>query len=68
MNKKAARAGLTQSLFERLVVLVNRPSISKCKKNFHAFNHFSLLFCLHGNSQAFAHLKILASIKAGGTE
>lgn len=25
MNKKAARAGLTQSLFERLVVLVNRP-------------------------------------------
>jgi regulator of nonsense transcripts 1 len=25
MNKKAARAGLTQSLFERLVVLGNRP-------------------------------------------
>lgn len=25
MNKKAARAGLTQSLFERLVVLSNRP-------------------------------------------
>ncbi|THH20883.1 hypothetical protein EW146_g550 [Bondarzewia mesenterica] len=25
MNKKAARAGLTQSLFERLVMLVNRP-------------------------------------------
>ena len=25
MNKKAARAGLTQSLFERLVVLCNRP-------------------------------------------
>lgn len=25
MNKKAARAGLTQSLFERLVVLENRP-------------------------------------------
>jgi len=25
MNKKAARAGLTQSLFERLVVLINRP-------------------------------------------
>ena len=25
MNKKAARAGLTQSLFERLVVLNNRP-------------------------------------------
>ena len=25
MNKKAARAGLTQSLFERLVLLQNRP-------------------------------------------
>lgn len=25
MNKKAARAGLTQSLFERLVILGNRP-------------------------------------------
>lgn len=25
MNKKAARAGLTQSLFERLVMLGNRP-------------------------------------------
>ena len=25
MNKKAARAGLTQSLFERLVLLTNRP-------------------------------------------
>ena len=25
MNKKAARAGLTQSLFERLVLLNNRP-------------------------------------------
>ncbi len=25
MNKKAARAGLTQSLFERLVLLGNRP-------------------------------------------
>jgi regulator of nonsense transcripts 1 len=25
MNKKAARAGLTQSLFERLVLLSNRP-------------------------------------------
>ena len=25
MNKKAARAGLTQSMFERLVLLGNRP-------------------------------------------
>ncbi len=25
MNKKAARAGLSQSLFERLVILGNRP-------------------------------------------
>jgi len=30
MNKKAARAGLTQSLFERLVVLGTAPSGCRC--------------------------------------
>jgi hypothetical protein len=41
----------------------SRGDISKSINLFHAFGHFSSLFCWHASTQACTHQKVLASKK-----